>query len=559
MKKLTVLTALLFSAAMSLSVTGCKKDPVNPEPPVDNSLKAVQVDPYTLGSNYRNLRIKGYGYSGEQFTEHKQKVTVDGETKTATTYVIEDVKALVIPVDFTDAPYTLYGESEESTRAELEKVFFGGPEDMQWYSLKEYYASSSFGKCNISGTVGPWWHTGVDWQSLPSTTESGKKVYNTAYSQTLAIQIQDYYRAHPNEINLSEYDANKDGFIDSLIMIYTAPIRTTGDLFWAFCWSVPGAWGKYNTSGNLEGVNRFFWASYRFLYERKNRQNGEEEQYTSEEIKAGVDVHGNPIYPDAHTMTHEYGHVLSLPDYYITDYDAADYGAMGGLDMMDYNVGDHNAYSKMMYGWINPRRITGLEGSITLTLNSTTTTGDTIIIPAPGEWNNTYLDQYLVIEFLTPDGVAKQDGEERYLGHYPLYYNQPGIRILHIDSRMGLYQASGSGDNAGYKFVGYTWTTSTDLSQAYVRVAADNTKSKSCFPKYKLAEVLPSDGRSIKAHNSEADTECLYFEGDGFGENGVWENYKLNGISGEKDKDFGFKIHVDKINGKQSATITISR
>ena len=542
MKKMTILTGILFSAALVVTVSGCKGD----------KLSAIQVDPYTLAANYRNLRIKGIGYSGEQFTEHSEMREVDGKQVMKSTYVIEDVKALVVPVDFTDYPYTDYANSEEEMNAELTKVFFGDEDDMEWYSLAGYYKSTSFGKCNISGSVAPVWHTN---QKVSQINKD-----ETGYAANLAVQIQDYYRSH-SEINLAEYDANQDGFIDSLIMIYTAPITTTGELWWAFCSSVSGAFGKYTKTGNLEGAHRFFWASYRFLYERWNRQSGEAEQYTSSEIKAGVDIHGNPIHPDAHTMTHEYGHVLSLPDYYITDYAASDYGAMGGLDMMDYNVGDHNAYSKMMYGWINPRRIAGTKGKITLTLNSTTTTGDTIIIPAPGKWNDTYLDQYLVVEFLTPEGVAKQDGTERYLGHYPLYYNKAGIRILHIDSRMGVYTYTGTGDTGSYKFTGYTWnTTPPDSTKTYVKVAADNTASRSCFSKYKLAEVLPSDGKSIKAHNSKATTDCLYFEGQSFGvAGGAWADFKLNGISGEKDEEFGFKITIDKIDGNKSATITISR
>ena len=270
-------------------------------------------------------------------------------------------------------------------------------------------------------------------------------------------------------------------------------------------------------------------------------------------------MNGNPIHPDAHTLIHEYGHCLSLPDYYITDYNPDDYGGMGGLDMMDYNVGDHNAYSKMMYGWINPRRIAGTSGSIKLEMTSTTTTGDAIIIPAPNGWNNTYLDQYLLIEFLTPEGVAKADGERNYLGNYPLYYNKAGIRITHIDSRMGVFQYSGAGAQAGYHFVGYTPSVKTELEHAYVGVAADNTMTRSCYPAYKIAEVLASDGKSMKDHKSEADTNCLYFEGQSFGKKGVWSNFKMNGISGEKDRKFGFKITVNKIEGNSKATITISR
>ena len=126
---------------------------------------------------------------------------------------------------------------------------------------------------------------------------------------------------------------------------------------------------------------------------------------------------------------------------------------------------------------------------------------------------------------------------------------------------MGLYQYSGAGEQAGYKFAGYTWSTSSAADQTYVRVAADNTKSRSCFPKYKLAEIMPSNGKSIKAFaGSQADASCLYYEGDSFGFKGqAWGDFKFNGSNGEANKTFGFKIRVNKIDGNKSATITISR
>ena len=532
MKKISLLTGILLSGVTALVIAGCSKktDP--------DALKLVEVDPFSLSANHRNLRINGMGYSGEQYTELRKYD--EEEQKTKYTYAINEVKALVVPVDFTNHTYEEFGYTEESTRELLNKVIFGGPEYREengWYSLAEYYKESSFDQCHISGTVAPWFHTGID------STSINKK--NTNFSKDLAIQIQDKYRysgegEYVDGINLADYDANKDGFIDSIIMLYTAPITTTGELWWAFCWSVTGAWGKYNDQGTLIGANRFFWASLNFLFEKGNGK-----YYTPTEIKNGT------AKPDAHTMTHEYGHVLSLPDYYVTDYSSSDYSGLGGLDMMDYNIGDHNAFSKMLYGWLNPRRVDGLHGSVTTKLKSTTTTGDAIIIPAPGDWNNTYLDQYLLVEFLTPEGVAKKDGEAPYLGTYPLYYSKAGVRITQVDARMGKWDS-----NSG-KFAGYTWSTSRETG-SYVSFAADNTASDSAYPAYKLIELLPADGKTMKARGGNAGDDCLYLEGDVFGANGVFEDFKLNGISGQKDKDFGFKISVDAIDGFDSATITIS-
>ena len=529
MKKMTILKGMIFCTALTMTVAGCK----------GNNLEAIQVDPYTLVSNYRDVRVLGTGYAGEQFTEHSRIVDDNGVTKQQKTYVVEDVKVLVVPVDFTDAPYSWYNDTEDGARAELNKVFFGGPDDMQWYSLAEYYKSSSFGQCNVTGYVAPWWHTGVKYTTITKS--------NTGYAEEIATDIQDYYREHNDEINLADYDANKDGFVDTIVMVYTAPITTTGEVWWAFCWSVSGAYGHYPKDGSFGsemGVNRFFWASFNFMYEK-----GPNSYYTSAEIKSGV------AKPDAHTMTHEFGHCLSLPDYYVTDYNGSDYAGMGGLDMMDNNIGDHNAYSKILYGWINPRRIDGSYGSITLDINSTTRTGDTIIIPASGEWNNTYLDQYVMIEFLTPEGVAVKDGEERYLGYYPQYYNKAGIRITHVDSRMGVWTAGTS----KYEFGGYTWATSTDMDRSYVGIAADNTANDSAYPLYKQIEVLPKDGKSMKTHKGDSGNDWLYMAGDEFGAVGCWDNFKLNGTDGTQEKEFGFKIRVDAIDGFNKATLTISR
>lgn len=553
MKKLTIIAGLVLSGLLGLAVTGCgdkgsssQSSTLPPEP--EPTLEAVQVDPYTLSANYRNLRINGNGYSGEQFTEHRN-------TEGKKTYAIENVKALVVPVDFTDYTYERFGNTEDEVREKVRKIMFGTQEEMladytaeeiangikPWHSLSSYYESTSFGKCHISGTVAPFFHTG-----RASTYYDKTK---TAESKNIVIQIQDYYRDPDHGINLADYDANHDGYVDSIIMLYTAPITTTGELWWAFCWSVSGAYGKYTPDGTLEGANRFFWASFNFFYEYYNEPAHKIDYHSAADIKAGT------VHADAHTMIHEYGHVLSLPDYYVTDYATNDYSALGGADMMDNNVGDHNAYSKILYGWINPRRIDGTEGSITLTMNSTTTTGDTIIIPAPGEWNNTYLDQYVMIEFLTPEGVGVLDGETPYLTIYPRYYSKAGIRITHVDSRMGVFTSTSS----GYEFAGYTWATTTSLERSYVTIAADNTASDSCFPKYKQIEVLPRDGRSMKYQGTAEADDWLFNQGDVFGATGCWDNFKLNGQDGSQEKEFGFKISVDAINGNTSATITISR
>ena len=155
------------------------------------------------------------------------------------------------------------------------------------------------------------------------------------------------------------------------------------------------------------------------------------------------------------------------------------------------------------------------------------------------------------MEFLTPEGVAEKDGKEKYLGSYPLYYSKAGVRITQVDARMGTF------NNSTGAFTGYTWTTARGDGY-YVDFAADNTASRSAYPAYKLIELLPATGKAMKSRATSAGDDCLYIAGDVFGSAGIFEGFKLNGMSGDKDKDFGYKISVDAINGNESATITIS-
>ena len=535
----------MLLAGISLSLVGCGQKENSPYK--EENLKRVDATAYE--TTYRSMRINGSGYTAEQYSTIK--VQKDDGTS-GKKYVITDVKALVIPVDFTDYPASSMPLGVDGTRQQLQTVMFGNENDLEWYSLASYYKSSSYGQCNVSGTVGDWYHTGM------SSKDYANAKGGTNGSQAAANAIEEMYHQKYQEAkdagdtagmakyDLTQYDANQDGYVDSLIMIYTAPITTTGELWWAFCWSVTGAWGKYKPE--FEGMNRFFWASYWFFFDAY-LENYKVPKDLPAKIQSGE------AQMDAHTMVHEDGHVLGLPDYYITDYNKQDFDGMGYLDMMDYNIGDHNAASKSWYGWVEPYYPVG---STKVTLRSTTKTGDCIIIPIQGEYKNTLLDQYILIEFLTPEGVAKMDGQKKFSGNYPLYYNKAGIRVIHVDARLGAFNYNTT--KGEYTFTGFTTSTNRpDGDRAYVGFACSNTATDSCFKDYKLLEVLPSSGKSIKTIGA-ASNDTLYYQGATFGaEGGAWANYMMHDKAGGKTIPLGFSFEVTKIIGNTSAEITITK
>lgn len=506
-----------------------------PETPAKQK-EDYKFDSFNYSSYWRNLCVFGEGDRTTAHTAVTKDVDVGLPTQTTKTkYVVQDVKAFVVPVEFTDYTADTMPLGRAGTKADIEKAVFGDGTGTYHESLKSFYAKSSFGVCNVSGVVTDWYQTGKAAKLMNKS--------DTGYASKLAGEIYDYYTtgAGAGTYNMTDFDANHDGLIDSLIMIYTPPITTTGEIWWAFRTSA----GTGDQDVNNPSFYDFFWCSYRFFYRDGDMSDS--------------DIASGNYNPDAHTLIHEYGHVLSMPDYYVTDYAKNDYSGTGCLDMMDCNIGDHNSASKSWYGWVEPYVV---DEDATIELNSTTDTGEYILIPIKGKKFTTLLDQYMIVEFLTPTGVAKKDGEVGLNGGAK-YYSTAGVRIIHVDGRLGLRQYVGSGDNGSWQFKGFT-TRMGNSNGSYVTTACSNTASRSICPDYKILEVLPATGKRISTFGGKpqnrANDSCLYQAGQTFGKGSVWANYMMHGDADDEwDIPFGYTISIDKIVGNQSATITIKK
>ena len=551
---------LLLLGTLVLTLTGCtKQTPVTPSAseqestePSESSESSEEIKEEKLVgdvamydrerylSTYRGMRMLGEGRANETFT----KITTDKGSYFAQT----NVAALAVPVDFTDYKIedTLLGE--EKYREVMQDAIFGSSDDMEWESLKSYYYKTSYGQCNITGAVTPTFHINA------AATSFAKD--NTAATKTWAMQIQEWVKTLDG-YNLADYDKNEDGFVDCLIMLYTPPQHMRGsddDLFWAFQWSTG------STAGTPENpkVDHFFWASYRFFFENGHYDEaGTYHDWTDDEIRNGT------AKPDSHTLIHEFGHVLSLPDYYNGDYnkqgsDANCYEPIAGCDMMAHNIGDHNAFSKALYGWVAPYVA---QGNAEITLRSTTDTGEFLIIPCKRTIEETgfysLLDQYLLVEYLTPTGVAQYDTTRKYAGTYPQYYSEAGVRICLVDARPGQFTSSG--------FQGFTSSISAG-SGYYVSFACDNNSvDGSCFPNYKLIEVIPNGNRQARTlpKNEFGSNSILYHEGDWFGSHGNFNNFPFHSTDGTWNSKkglgeaFGFELNIKRID-ENGARIVIN-
>lgn len=449
------------------------------ETQVDFTVSSASVDTATEGVGYKT--VKREDMSDVAVNTHKDL----GALKAGKFPSVGTPKILVVPVQFTKdkegntSSAAMFSESEEQVKKTLDEAFFGSTAHSkyettsQWESLSSYYYKSSYGKLDIGGEVTP----------IYTYSDVSTKDFARTNLDTLIKSIVKWLSA--KGYDMMDYDYDKDGYIDGLEVIYCTDQQTpstnttdsdSSDLWWNFTTILDSkAAQKGNPSSPV--AQRYFWSRYDYV---KNSY-----YPTATEEKTA----------DAHTIVHESGHMMGLNDYY--SYDTTESGAKSGgpagcVDMMDMNVGDHNAYSKMALNWVDAKVVDGSSSNFSITLNSYTDTGDFLVLrnTSVDKWNETPWDEYLILEYYTPTGVNKIDSEgypewqiasstgSNAYGHGGTY-EQPGLQVFHVDSRLA--STTGEWDNVNKKPTGTSTFGYTDNLYDDTTVSADGKRYESAF------------------------------------------------------------------------------
>ena len=320
---------------------------------------------------------------------------------------------LVIPVEFSDCTASSRGYYIEK----IKKAFNGKTGETDYYSVDEYYKTSSYGKLDLDITVLDEWFR----PAHPSTyykfkTEDYDGETVEIGDQMILNEALDYL---DDKMDLSKFDSDKNGTIDAVVMINTLKVSNGTNYSWAYRY-----WNIYSDeSGELyeyDGVwaNDYLWMSYGFMHETTN-------------------VFGDVVFTDksalnTKTYIHEMGHILGADDYYDTSDESND--PMHGYDIMDDLLGDHNAFTKFNLGWITTSRLVTATDSITLTLKPFAKSGDSIIIA--NDWDDSLgaYQEYYVLTYYTVEGLNKNDNN---------YFDNAGIIVYHVNSSL-YYESTGS-------------------------------------------------------------------------------------------------------------------
>ena len=471
-------------------------------------------------------------------------------------------KLLVIPVWFNDSSTFIDEGKKDNVRDDIKTAYFGKNTEAGWRSVKTYYEEESHGKLTIDGEVSNWYLPNTSYQTYKSDPDH-------SLTTSLVKSASDWYFNTDNPSDSrTNYDCDKDGYLDGVILIYAAPDYSVyggsaSSNLWAYCYWVQNIDAKNTIK---PGANVFFWASYDFMYgKNKAASRTGRNQYANGDTSNDVNV-------DAHTYIHEMGHMFGLEDYY--DYSSKEFLPAGGFSMQDRNVGGHDPFSVFALGWGKAYiPITSAE----INLKPFVSSGEMIILsPNWNEYNSPF-DEYLILEYYTNEGLNYFDSVYPYMNGvktYPTGSQQSGIRLWHVDARL-LYKSSSNPFDtysstkvtndpliSGNKVRGMFTNSYNDgiVGMESLSPLADRNPSSDHYSDFKLLELVRNSTTISYLKTKEVmNSLSLFKAGDTFSMSKYSRQFVNNGRLNKNNDSLGFTFKVNALNdGYASITVTKS-
>ena len=436
-----------------------------------------------------------------------------------------DRKLLVIPIYFTDSDIS---HQEEKTIF-IQNAFFGESKRTNYESVASYYNKSSYGQLRLTGEVSDW----VPVKESMQECLNSKDLYMDISSKIVEEAV-DYLKKN-SDIDFSQYDTDNDNNIDGVYCIYDYPHTKDGNtssLLWAYTHYTYEGQNGLNTTAPF--ANDYSWTSIDMIRQSDNRS------YTNYVI-------------------HETGHLLGLTDYYNTSFGSKTdyhYQPTGCFDMMDYNIGDHSAFSKYLFNWTSPLVVKPVEKA-TIQLKPFMTSGEYILVPS-SKYNNSPFSEYLLIEYFIPEDMNVFHGSYSYTDingnsgvyHYPTFY---GLKIYHVNATLGYFKkyfnasllCTVDDPNADSIIEGET----VCLDYAFSNSITDKKAREGGQVLYHLLEAT---GQNSFINGVPASNKTLFVLGDDFGIT-TYTDFKFS--SGESPN---FTLKVVKLNTK-AITLEITK
>ena len=248
-------------------------------------------------------------------------------------------KALVILAEFQDTTFTIQDTKKVFTNYLMNEDHFSDKrynQDQNYKGVRGYFKDCSYGKFTPTfNVVGP--------VKLPK-----EQTYYGAGSDNIKALIEDACSAVDGMINFADYDANNDGIVDLVYVIYAGHSANIGGNKTTDIWPKSGT---VTISKKLDGksIRR---------YGVSNELAGLENKTKDKETINGIGL-----------FCHEFSHTLGLPDIYAyrTSAENQDDQGMEFWDLMDGGTGvrggrvpaSYLAWEREVMGWMKIDELKG--------------------------------------------------------------------------------------------------------------------------------------------------------------------------------------------------------
>ena len=242
-------------------------------------------------------------------------------------------KALVILAEFQDTTFTIQDTKKVFTNYLMNEGHFSDTrygQNQNYKGVRGYFKDCSYGQFTpFFDVVGP--------IKLPR-----KHAIYGAGNDRMDLLLADACAAVDDLVNFAKYDANNDGIVDLVYIIYAGHSANYHDN------KVSNIWPK---SGTITISNKFDGKSIR-RYGVSNELNGSDKTSKNNKKINGIGL-----------FCHEFSHTLGLPDIYAyhTDAENQDDQGMEFWDLMDGGTGvrggrvpaSYLAWEREVMGWMN--------------------------------------------------------------------------------------------------------------------------------------------------------------------------------------------------------------
>lgn len=224
---------------------------------------------------------------------------------------IGKLNVLIVMIKWADCNYSLPSVDE------LQSVFNG-----ETQSLKDLYYKMSYGKLVLNNVL-------TDWITV--SVKESEAAQGTCYNCILHKTLVEALNQVDSILDLNYFDNNGDKYIDAIGFIHSGTSAefngNRNNHIWSHKWSMPNWFSKTQ----LQVVDYFITSTFWGTYHKEIARIG--------------------------TMSHEFGHILGLPDLYDIDGDGRGLGKYSlmanswGFDSSQNYPGILDAWSKIRMGW----------------------------------------------------------------------------------------------------------------------------------------------------------------------------------------------------------------